>query len=812
MGKPYGPTSPGAGDDDTVRRLYLQANASGPAQAFRAVLGLEASQFLAEFHATLASAASSQLETRMPASTAAARLLSREATGASVNLAPSLSPDGRWIAFLSTRALELELYLADAETGQVVDRLVRAEADQHMQNLSFIDASAAWSPDGRRFAFGIFARGQRTIALYDLERRRVERRLELPEIDDVRHPAFTPDGNSIVLSGIVGNASDLYRVDLETGDVTRLTNDAYTAIQPVVSPDGRRIVFVTDRGAGTDLDRRAFAALQLATLDVDTGRIDVLPLFERGKHIAPSFSDDGERLYFIAEPDGVPDVFRYDFRDGGLRRVTRLQTGVSGITATSPALSVAANDVLAFSVVEDGRFSVYRMQAPEGEPAARSMEAAAAILPPADAAHVEDVVTRYLADADTGLPPRAARRDTREYAPRLGLTAVSPAAVGVVSLTGRGSALGGAVSAYFNDPLNRHQVITTIQGGSASDVIGIEDTIGADVTYLNQARRFQWGGRLARVPYLSSATTYARRSVDIDGSPMPADVLERLIVAEQISELSMLGWYPFSLNSRIESALGVAHIGYTRELERIVYPDRAPAYRETESLPSPASLELRQASLAFVRDTSTFAFVSPARGMRLRLENQWTTGDLDFRTSRIDYRRYFFRNPLTMAVRLLHVGRHGTGAGDPRLPLLDIGSNQLVRGYDIDSFALSECTASGDMSACPEFDRLIGTRVAVANLELRLALLGTEELGLFNAPAAPTELAFFIDAGAAWSSGQSIDWSFRRDSIERVPVFSAGLAARTVLLGALPLEIFYAHPFQRPGKDAVFGFRIGGGW
>ena len=799
----------GRWDDDTVRRLYVEANRSGAAAAIRTVLGLETDAFLNEAHAAFEAAAEPVLAARRPADDAAEPLLHRPTTGSSVNIAPSLSPDGRRIAFLSTRALDLELHLADGETGEVIDRLVRAEADPHFESLSFIESSVAWSPDGRQFAFGVFARGQRSIALYDLERRRVVRRLELPGIDDMRHPAFFPDGRSIVFSAITGTASDLFRVDLTTGEVTRLTDDPYTAIQPAVSPDGRRIAFVTDRGPGTDMDRLAFAELRIALLDVATGEIDVLPLFERGKHIDPHFSSDGASLYFIAEPDGVPDVFRYDLTSGRLERLTSAETGVSGITATSPALTVA-DGVLAFSVIEDGSYNVYRMRTPDGQPVDDPPGFDAAVLPPPDAP--PGLVERYLADPDTGLPPPSAPYDTHDYAPRIGLTALSPATIGVTSFSGRGTSLGGGISAYLSDPLNRHQIVATARGASTSGALDFEDTFGAEVTYLNQSRRFQWGGQLARVPYLSSATFFSRETVDVGGEPMPADVFSRLIIAEQVSELSLLGRYPFSLNSRIETTLGIARIDYERELERIVYPDRAPPFREEIGLTSPEALDLTQAAIAYVRDTSTFAFVSPARGMRLRLESRWSSGDLDFRTTLIDYRRYFFRNPLTLAVRLLHLGRHGSDADDPRLPLLDLGSNHLVRGYDIDSIDLSECTVVDGSSACPELDRLIGTRIGVANVELRLALLGTQDLGLFEAPAAPTELAFFVDVGAAWSSGQSVDFRFRRDTIERVPVVSAGLAARTLLLGALPLEFFYAHPFQRPDEDAVFGFRIGGGW
>lgn len=801
----------GRWDDETVRRLFVEATQSGAAAAMRAVLGLEPNAFLNEAHAAFEAAAAPVLAERRRASDIAEPLLHRETTGAAVNIAPSLAPDGRRIAFLSTRALDLELYLADGETGEVIERLVRAEADPHFESLSFIDSSVAWSPDGRQFAFAVFARGQRAIALYDLSRRRVVRRIDLPGIGDMRHPAFFPDGRSIVFSAISGAASDLYRLDLESGDIARLTDDPYTAIQPAVSPDGRRIAFVTDRGPDTDIDRLAFGDLRIALLDVATGEIELLPLFERGKHIDPHFSPDGESLYFIAEPDGVPDVFRYDFADGRIFRLTSLDTGVSGITATSPALSVA-NGTVAFSVIEDGRYNVYRMRTPTGQPAEERPELEAAVLPPVEALSEPGIVEQFLRDPDTGLPPPSAPFDSQPYVPRIGLTALSPVTIGVASSAGRGTSLGGGISAYFTDPLNRHQIVATARGASVSGALDIEDTFGADVEYLNLSRRFQWGARAARIPYLSSATFFSREIVDIGGQAMPADVYSRLIVAEQVGEVSLLGRYPFSTNGRIEAALGVARIDYERELERVVFPDAAPAFRETIGLPSPSALDLTEAAIAYVRDTSTFAYVSPVRGTRLRLENRWSTGDLDFRTTLVDYRRYFFRAPLTFAVRALHLGRHGSGAEDPRLPLLDIGSSHLVRGYDIDSIDPSECTVVDGSSECPELDRLIGTRIGVLNFEVRVALLGTRDFGLFEAPAAPTELAFFIDAGAAWSSGQSVDWSFRRDTIERVPVVSAGIAARTLLLGALPLEFFYAHPFQRPSEDAVFGFRIGGGW
>src|SRR5262249_59958731 len=68
------------------------------------------------------------------------------------------------------------------------------------------------------------------------------------------------------------------------------------------------------------------------------------------QHGSPQWTAHG--VYFIANPDGVPDVYRLDPATGGTTtRLTRSTTGVTGITSTSPALSVARTEQrLAFSL------------------------------------------------------------------------------------------------------------------------------------------------------------------------------------------------------------------------------------------------------------------------------------------------------------------------------------------------------------------------------------------------------------------------------------------------------------------------------
>jgi hypothetical protein len=102
--------------------------------------------------------------------------------------------------------------------------------------------------------------------------------------------------------------------------------------------------------------------------------------------------------------------------------------------------------------------------------------------------------------------------------------------------------------------------------------------------------------------------------------------------------------------------------------------------------------------------------------------------------------------------------------------------------------------------------------MAVANVELRIPLFGTEAFGLFNVPFLPIEIAPFADAGVAWTREESPSFRFDRNTADRVPVFSAGISSRINLFGAAVLELYWAHPFQRPQRGAHFGFQLLPGW
>jgi outer membrane protein assembly factor BamA len=157
----------------------------------------------------------------------------------------------------------------------------------------------------------------------------------------------------------------------------------------------------------------------------------------------------------------------------------------------------------------------------------------------------------------------------------------------------------------------------------------------------------------------------------------------------------------------------------------------------------------------------------------------------------------------TIAGRVLHYGRYGSAAEDVRLVPLFIGYPDLLRGYGMGSFMAAECTATA-VSSCAEFDRLMGSRMLVGNLELRFPLLRPFGLRSQMYGPIPTEVALFADAGTAWNADDRPTFL----GGDRQPVSSAGVTFRVNMFGFAVAQIDLAHPFQRSGRRLVWGFSL----
>ncbi len=793
--------------DRLVTETYRAAARYGFDAGLRRALGVTADSLSKEWIAATRAAYAPVVAGRTKPSEIGQPLLPVKKVGES-SLSPVISPDGRFVAFFASRGLfGVDLYLADAATGRSVRQLADVSTSGEVDALSFISSAGTWSPDSKKFAFIVYAEGDQEIAILDVASGDIERRITVPDVGAIQNPVWSPEGGRLAFSGSTGGVSDLFVYDLTTRAVNRLTRDRFADIQPAWSPDGRSLAFATDRGEATDFTRLAFGPMRLATIDVASAAIQLVPGFAGAKHINPLFSPDGRDVYFISDRDGVSDIYRRTIATGATSQITRIATGVSGITNLSPAISISpTTGQLVFSVFERQGYGIYALGADrlQGVPvgAEAGGPASAGILPPAVVPGTS-VVASYLADPLTGLP--SGQFAISPYRAGLALAAIGQPSISVAS--GRtGTFVGGGTSAFFTDILGNQNLGVSLQAsGELAD-------IGGQIQYQNLQNRINWGIEAGHVPYLSGFASQRPEIVNIGGQQVQAQVIEQFLQRVFVDQFTVIGQYPLSTTRRFELNAGYTRLGFSTEVKRLVAVGNDIVDETTTDVPSPDAVNYIQGGAAFVGDNSFFGFTAPIAGGRYRFEVAPTFGTLRFQTALADVRRYMFANPITFAVRGLHFGRYGSDGESTRLSPIFLGAPSLVRGYSAESFDPAECTTTPGSDRCPEFDRLIGSRIAVASAEVRIPLLGTSEYGLIRSPLFPLDIAPFVDAGVAWTSSESASFRFDRGSTDRVPVVSAGISARINLFGYAVVEAFYAKPFQRPAESWVLGFQLAPGW
>lgn len=171
------------------------------------------------------------------------------------------------------------IFTLDLQSGRVTQLTSgRNHHDQHPK----------WSPDGRRISFVSSRGGNFDLYMMDADGTNVTRLTDHPANDF--DPIWMPDGQSLIFSSERDSRSDLYRVWLKDRRVDRLTHHFVgRAIMPNVSPDGKLVAF-----AAQTLQRLQFWEFQIHVLDLATGKTRALDA--SGGACWPSWSPDAKRI------------------------------------------------------------------------------------------------------------------------------------------------------------------------------------------------------------------------------------------------------------------------------------------------------------------------------------------------------------------------------------------------------------------------------------------------------------------------------------------------------------------------------------
>jgi TolB protein len=229
----------------------------------------------------------------------------------------AVSPDGKWLAFASTRHNEHpDIYLQKVN-GLSVTQLTSDEAD---------DAFPTFSPDGKQIAFCSTRAGSWDIFLMDVDGRNITQLTSGPMQD--LHPSFSPDGRRIAYCSCGGRSGqwELWTVDIESGAKKMIGQGLFPSFSPDKSVD--RIAFQRARQRGS----RWFSLWTLDLIDGEARRVTEIAVSSNAAVISPSWSPDGKRLAFATivnpahtsngKPAGQQDIWVINADGSGRQRLT----------------------------------------------------------------------------------------------------------------------------------------------------------------------------------------------------------------------------------------------------------------------------------------------------------------------------------------------------------------------------------------------------------------------------------------------------------------------------------------------------------
>ncbi|HSB10179.1 MAG TPA: S41 family peptidase [Blastocatellia bacterium] len=285
--------------------------------------------------------------------------------------APTYSPDGKSIAFISDRSGREELYIASSDgVGE----------PQKISDIDALKFGFEWSPNSKEIAF---VSSDNKLRKYTVDSKQTVE-LSSSKYGNISEPRWSPDGKWIAYSKPdYTRTSDVYLIPSSGGEEKKATFDSYNDANPRFSHDGRKLYFVRrEDGGGGGFGGGGQASSQIYSVALEKEERDPSDPEERPEaEQQDQGSDPGGRRAGPPRNQPPRDI-NIDWT--GLKRrtrqITRMPFGVFNyaitpdnrsivFVTTEPSSGRPAPTPVIYSIGEDGRrlTRIVAGEAPGGE-------------------------------------------------------------------------------------------------------------------------------------------------------------------------------------------------------------------------------------------------------------------------------------------------------------------------------------------------------------------------------------------------------------------------------------------------------------
>lgn len=209
-------------------------------------------------------------------------------------ISPAWSPDGSKLAYVSFNTKKPVVYVQELATRRRIA----------VANFKGSNSAPAWSPDGRRLAIALARDGLTQVYLINAEGGDLKQLTTAGGSGAINtEPCFSPDGQFIYFTSDRGGGPQIYRMNVDGSDVRRITTAGSYNISPAISPDGKMLSYISRRDGQFQV-----YVLELATsqeLRLSDGQLDESPSFApNARYVMYASKSGGQGTLSVVAVDG----------------------------------------------------------------------------------------------------------------------------------------------------------------------------------------------------------------------------------------------------------------------------------------------------------------------------------------------------------------------------------------------------------------------------------------------------------------------------------------------------------------------------
>jgi len=695
------------------------------------------------------------------------------------NIAPAISPDGDKIAFLSDQKGYADIYLMDVQDGGNMKRLVRGQRKASLEELKWLSPGISWSPDSKHIVFAAKSGRHDALVVVDVETGKQEF-YYMPQLKGVFSAAYHPvDKNIIAFSGHNGRQSDIYMYDLENDILINLTRDTEADENPQWTPDGRSIVYVSERPkSDAAQDKRHPYQRDIFIVDVESKaktRITTTDHDENYPYVDPL----GRGIIYTSDKNGIFNIYVHT-KEGGSYPITNVIGGIFHLDLDRSGRN------LIFCAFKDMGWDIFRMGHPfdmDEKTLELTRQRQISLIAAGDTTETAIARERTL---KKDISPQAEERsvfvktdDMYERYPEFANYVFIPeysrlyGSADTQQVALDSSQIIDASGAYIDKPYKTrfsldlvdnqfgYNTFYGVQGQATfmfSDVMGDHQVyLGTDLYIDLNNSDFALAYYFLR--YRPNIGFVLVNQTDNYATYIPGEISETnpygfFVTRYTNRSLHLIAEYPINRHYRFE--FNNSYYFVKRDL--LDDPEIAEKYDE--------SIHQYRTEFAFVKDNAVFSYTAPMDGSRYRLSLDIsppiTSATPEFYTAKLDYRHYF---KITDNYHLAFRFNGGVSFGpNPQTFLLGginnwinytYNANAPILGGSSDSFSeqlsmyyLSEyiMPVRGTMMF-----QTWGDKFMLFNAELRFPFIEYAKFGLPPVSFFQVRGVLFADAGVAWT-------------------------------------------------------------